>query len=299
MRVLLTGAAGMLGRAVQATAPSVVHVQTLTHNELDVTDARLVEEAVQQVRPAWVINCAAYTKVDDAETEPAAAYAVNAAGAMHLAITCRRLAARLLHVSTDYVFDGQADRPYPEDAPTRPLNVYGRSKLAGELAVRDILPEAHLIVRTQWLFGMGGSNFVATILRLAEQRPVLRVADDQRGRPTYAADLGTALWVLLAREARGTYHVCNDGVATWFELARAATAATGLQARIEPCSTAEMRRPAARPAFSVLDCTKFRKLAGAPLRPWFEAVREFVGEAVRQRLPAEQQDRHIISKPKG
>src|SRR5207249_11131858 len=205
----------MLGSAVDRAAPSAFELVALRHGDLAVEDARAVAEAVRRERPDWIINCAGYTQVDRAESEPDAAQRVNAVGPANLARAARDMSARLLHISSDYVFDGRARRPYREDDPVGPLSVYGRSKLAGEEAVRDILPQAHLIVRTQWLFGEGGPNFVATILRLARERPELQVVNDQHGRPTYAPDLATALWKLVACDARGTVHCANEGEATW------------------------------------------------------------------------------------
>src|SRR2546427_8773411 len=189
----------MLGTAVQTAVPSTIQLAALRHADLAIEDAPAVERAVARERPDWIVNCAAYTQVDRAEAEPETAQRVNAIGPANLARAARQTGARLLQISTDYVFDGRVARPYREDDPVGPLNVYGRIKLAGEQAVRDILPQAHLIVRSQWLFGEGGPNFVATILRLARERPELKVVNDQHGRPTYAPDLAAALWKLIAR----------------------------------------------------------------------------------------------------
>jgi len=264
----------MLGSAVRAAAPATFELVALRHADLAIEDDPAVERAVARERPDWIVNCAGFTQVDRAEAEPEAAQRVNAIGAANLARAARQAGARLLHISTDYVFDGRAHRPYREDDPVAPLNVYGRSKLAGEQAIRDILPQAHLIVRTQWLFGVGGPNFVATILRLARERPELKVVNDQHGRPTYAPDLAVALWKLIACEARGTVHCANAGAATWFDLATAAVAAAGLRASVVPCSTVDMPRPAPRPRFSVLDCTRYEGLVGSPLRPWQAALKQ-------------------------
>ena len=264
----------MLGTAVQAAAPSTIQQVALRHANLAIEDAEAVDRVVARERPEWIVNCAAYTQVDRAEAEPEAAQRVNAVGAANLARAARATGARLLHISTDYVFDGRATRPYREDDPVGPLNVYGRTKLAGEQAVRDILPQAHLIVRTQWLFGEGGPNFVATILRLARERPELKVVNDQHGRPTYAADLAVALWTLIARDARGTVHCANEGAATWFDVAKAAIEIAGLHTTVVPCSTADMPRPARRPPYSVLDCTRYEGIVGSPLRPWQAALKQ-------------------------
>jgi dTDP-4-dehydrorhamnose reductase len=276
VRVLVVGAGGMLGTAVQTAVPSTIQLAALRHADLAIEDAQAVERVVTRERPDWIVNCAAYTQVDRAEAEPEAAHRVNAVGAANLARAARAKGVRLLHISTDYVFDGRATGPYREDDPVGPLNVYGRSKLAGEQAIRDILPQEHLIVRTQWLFGEGGPNFVATILRLARERSELKVVNDQHGRPTYARDLAGALWKLIACDARDTVHCANEGVATWFEVALATVAAAGLDTAVEPCTTGEMPRPAPRPAFSVLDCTRYHSIVGSPLRAWQPALVETI-----------------------
>jgi len=266
----------MLGTAVQTAVPSTIQLAALRHADLAIEDAQAVERVVTRERPDWIVNCAAYTQVDRAEAEPETAQRVNAIGPANLARAARQTGARLLQISTDYVFDGRAARPYREDDPVGPLNVYGRTKLAGEQAVRDILPQTHLIVRTQWLFGEGGPNFVATILRLARERPELKVVNDQHGCPTYAPDLAAALWKLIACDARGTVHCTNEGEATWFDVARAAIAAAGLKTAVEPCTTAEMPRPARRPPFSVLDCTRYHSIVGSSLRAWQPALVETI-----------------------
>ena len=266
----------MLGTAIQASVPATVQLVPLGHAALPIEDSSAVDSAVARERPDWIVNCAAYTQVDQAESEQEIAQRVNGLGPANLARAARDAGARLLHVSTDYVFDGQSRRPYREDDTVAPLNVYGRSKLAGEEAVREILREAHLIVRSQWLFGPNGSNFVATILRLARERRELRVVNDQHGRPTFTTDLAAALWKLIACDARGTVHCANQGVATWFDFARATVAAAGLTTSVLQATTLDMPRPARRPAFSVLDCTRYTSLVGTPLRPWPEALVQYV-----------------------
>ncbi|MFN2572418.1 MAG: dTDP-4-dehydrorhamnose reductase [Gemmatimonadales bacterium] len=276
MRVLVVGAGGLVGTAFQAAAPSSIELVPLLHADLAIDDARAVASVVARERPDWIINCAAYTQVDRAESEPEIAERVNARGPANLAHAARDSGARLLHLGSDYVFDGKALRPYREDDAVAPLSVYGRTKLAGEEVLREILPDGHLIVRSQWLFGQGGPNFVATIVRLARERQELKVVNDQHGCPTSSADLGAALWKLIAVGARGTVHCANEGVATWYDLACAAVAAAGLTTTVLPCSTAEMPRPAYRPPFSALDCTRYSALVGAPLRHWTEPLREYV-----------------------
>ena len=276
MRVLLVGAGGLLGTAMQHAVPQGVDLVSLPKQELDITDRQAVAVTVERLRPEYVINCAGYTAVDQAEREPDLAHRVNAEGATHLAAATERARGTLVQLSTDYVFDGTREVPYREDDEPGPLSVYGRTKLAGEQAVRDLLPDRHLIVRAQWLFGAGGKNFVDTILRLASEQSTLRVVNDQRGRPTYARDLAAGIWKLVGRGIRGTVHVANDGTATWFDVAAVALAAAALRTRLEPCRTADMPRPAQRPAFSVLDCSRFEALTGERLPPWDAAVREYV-----------------------
>lgn len=280
MSLLLTGAVGMLASAIRRTAPTGTRLDVLARRELDIGDAAAVAAVIARLRPEWVINCAAYTGVDQAEAEPELAYRANAAGPLHLAAAVRHAGGCLLHFSSDYVFDGAQDTPYREDDAPRPLSVYGRSKLAGEQAVRDILPARHLIVRSQWLFGPEGKNFVATILHLASQHQPLRVVNDQVGRPSYALDVARAVWQLLERDARGTVHVANEGSASWFDLATAAIDAAAMGTAVEPCRTEDMPRPAPRPRFSVLDCSRFVELTGRPLPAWRAAVRSYVAASL-------------------
>ncbi|WP_205629628.1 dTDP-4-dehydrorhamnose reductase [Jiangella muralis] len=271
MRWLVTGAAGMLGRDV-ATVLDGAEVTALGRAQLDITDAGAADDAVRG--HDVVVNTAAWTDVDGAETAEAAATAVNGAGPAHLAAACARHGARLVHVSTDYVFDGAATSPYPEDAPTAPRSAYGRSKLAGERAVLSALPGAGYVVRTAWLYGEHGGNFVKTMARLAADRDTLDVVDDQRGQPTWSMDVATRL-VELARAGApaGVYHATNGGETTWFGLARAVFAQLGLDpGRVRPTTTDRFPRPAPRPAYSVLGHDGWARAGLPPLRPWDEAL---------------------------
>jgi dTDP-4-dehydrorhamnose reductase len=270
MRLLVTGAAGMLGRDVVAAANDAGHeVVALARADLDITDAAAVRAAVLDARPRAVINCAAWTDVDGAEAEEAAATAVNGDGAGHVAAAAAEAGAHLLHVSTDYVFDGSAREPYPEDAPTAPASAYGRSKLAGERAVTAVGGE-HAIVRTAWVFGPHGRNFVDTMRRLGADRDEVRVVDDQVGSPTYTGHLAAALVTTAEGRLTGVLHVTASGRCSWFELARATFEETGSDCRVLPQSTAELGRPAPRPAFSVLASTR----RDAPVLPdWREGLR--------------------------
>ena len=276
-RWLVTGAGGMLGRDLVSVLSSVsAEVTALPRADLDIGDAAAVKAAV--AGHDVVVNAAAWTDVDGAEADEAAATAVNGAGARNVAAACAASGARLLHVSTDYVFPGDASVPYPEDAPTDPVNGYGRSKLAGEEAVRALLPDTGYIVRTAWLYGEHGPNFVATMLRLAAQRDTVDVVDDQRGQPTWSFALAEQL-VRLGRAAvagaapAGAYHGTAAGETTWFGLARAVFEEAGLDpARVNPTTSDRFGRPARRPAFSVLGHGRWALAGLAPMPDWREML---------------------------
>jgi dTDP-4-dehydrorhamnose reductase len=272
MRVLVTGANGMLGRDLQEAL--VGHaVTSLGRADLDVTDADAVDAAVSGHDA--VVNCAAYTKVDDAEAHEAEAYAVNATGPANLAAACARRGARLVTISTDYVFDGTATSPYEEDRPRDPLNAYGRTKAAGEELALQRHPGGTYVVRTAWLYGAHGPNFARTMLQLAASRDAWSVVDDQVGQPTWTADLAAQIVRLLESEApAGVYHGTNSGQATWYEFARAVLEEAGLDPeRIQPTDSSAFVRPAPRPAYSVLAHGGWARAGLAPMRPWREALR--------------------------
>jgi dTDP-4-dehydrorhamnose reductase len=279
VNVLVTGAAGMLARAACAVLDTRGHDSVpLDRIALDVTDAAAVTAAVDRVRPDAVVHCAAFTAVDAAESDEAQAFAVNAAATAALARACRRHGARLVYPSTDYVFDGAAETPYRPDSPTSPLNAYGRSKLAGEEAALTGCDA--LVVRTSWLYGPGGRNFVTTILDRARAGETLRVVDDQLGAPTTTRDLARVLILLLELGApSGIYHATNEGETTWYGLARAAAGLAGIPADIRPCSTAEFPRPAVRPAYSVLDCSATWSVTG-PAPHWRDALARSLAEGL-------------------
>lgn len=275
---LVTGAGGMLGRDLVTVlgADPARRFTAATRAELDLTDPEAVRAAV--TGHDVVINAAAWTAVDAAETHEDEATAVNGAGVENLAHACALVGARLLHVSTDYVFPGDADRPYPEDAPTAPVNAYGRSKLVGEQAVSRLLPETGYVVRTAWLYGTHGRNFVNTMLRLAAEREHLTVVDDQLGQPTWSYALASRLVELgdAARSGRapaGSYHGTASGQTTWFGLARAVFALSGLDPdRVRPTTSADYLLPAARPAYSVLGHDRWRSAGLAPMPDWHEML---------------------------
>jgi dTDP-4-dehydrorhamnose reductase len=256
MRLLVTGAAGMLGRDVVAAAEADGQdVVALARTELDITDADAVGDAVEDARPDAVINCAAYTNVDGAEEQEARATAINGIGAGHLAGAAAEAGAHLVHVSSDYVFDGRAHDPYAEGAATAPQGAYGRSKLAGELAVAKA-GGSYAIVRSAWLFGVHGHNFVATMLRLGGERDHVDVVDDQVGCPTWTGHLAPALVAIAYERLTGVMHVAGGGACSWFELARATFEQSGVHCEVRPQSTAALGRPAPRPAYSVLRSTR-------------------------------------------
>ncbi len=256
MRILVTGAAGMLGRDVVAAAQNAGHdVIALARADLDISDAAAAEHAIATARPDALINCAAWTDVDGAEADEAQASAVNGAGAGQVANAAAAAGALTIQVSSDYVFDGTTSKPIPEDAAVRPISAYGRSKLAGERAVARA-GGRWMIVRSSWLFGAHGPNFVATMLRLAGEREEIAVVEDQVGCPTYTGHLAAALVELAESSAEGIHHVAGAGAASWNALAREIFAQAGLGTRVLPSSTAEQNRPAPRPAYSVLGVTR-------------------------------------------
>ncbi|MEU5437122.1 dTDP-4-dehydrorhamnose reductase [Streptomyces sp. NPDC020719] len=276
---LVTGAGGMLGRDVVARlAGRPTHAAD--RSALDLTDAAAVRDAVAAARPAVVVNCAAWTAVDDAETREPQALRINGGGAEHLARACAETGALLLHVSTDYVFAGDATTPYPESAPPGPRTAYGRTKLAGERAVRALLPHSGHVVRTAWLYGAGGANFVRTMIRLESAREHLDVVDDQRGQPTWTADLADRLVrlgeaALAGAAPAGYWHGTSSGHGTWCELARETFRLLGADpARVRPTTSAAFARPAPRPAYSVLGHDRWREAGLAPIRHWRAALAE-------------------------
>ena len=280
MKVLLTGCKGQLGRELERAAPPVADLTALDIDKLDITDAEAVQRCVGQLRPEWIINASAYTAVDRAEQELQAAFAVNCDGVENLAIAAKNIGAKLLHVSTDYVFDGTNCRPYqPADAPN-PLSVYGRSKLAGEQVLRAALPETHVIIRTAWLYSGHGANFLKTMLQLFAQRDEVSVVCDQVGTPSSAATLAGALWRAVERDVRGTFHWTDAGAASWYDFAVAiyeeASLAGLLQdtaCRILPVPTSQYPTPVPRPFYSVLDKTDTCEVLDMPPPHWRDALR--------------------------
>jgi dTDP-4-dehydrorhamnose reductase len=267
MRLLITGAAGMLGQDLAAAATAAgIETLALSRSDLDITDSGAVDEAVSRARPDVVVNCAAWTDVDGAESQEPDALAANGSGAGTVARAAVGSGAWTVHVSSDYVFDGTKREPYVESDPTNPLSAYGRTKLAGEREVARAAPKAHTIVRSSWLFGAGGPCFPATILRLAAERDELKVVDDQLGCPTFTGHLSNALLELAIGDGAvaGTVHVAGGGSCSWYEFARRIVELAGLDCDVRPCTTAEMARPATRPAYSVLGTERGNEVPGLP-----------------------------------
>jgi dTDP-4-dehydrorhamnose reductase len=278
MRLLVTGAGGMLGRAVVETAQRLGHdVRAATRADLDITDAGAVRHAFAELRPRAVVNCAAYTDVDGAESDRETATAINGAGAGHVAAAAQQVGAAIVHVSTDYVFDGAKREPWLESDAVAPLGAYGESKLAGELAVAAANP-AHAIVRTAWLFGAGGKNFVDTMLTLGATREEVSVVTDQVGCPTWTGHLAAALVELAERpKETGIHHLAGAGSCSWNELAIEVFDRAAIDCRVLPTTTAAFPRPAPRPAYSVLGSERADPLV---LPRWQDGVAAYLATRV-------------------
>ena len=275
MRVLVTGSLGQLGsELVRILGERGTIVMGVDRPGIDITQAGSIATAFGLFEPTIVINCAAWTAVDDAESHEDSALAVNGLGPELLAKACLASGAWMLQVSTDYVFAGDATAPYAESAATHPLTAYGRTKLVGERAVRELLPNSHWIVRTAWLYGLNGSNFARTMLKLEKERDTVSVVTDQIGQPTYARDLAHQLIALLdAHPAAGTFHGTNAGADSWFAFAQAVFSGAGADpARVLPTDSAAFVRPAPRPAYSVLGHQAWAEAGLAPMRDWREAL---------------------------
>lgn len=278
-RMLVTGALGLLGKEIVEVFRPECEVVGTDLSECDVTSPADVRRVLDDVRPDVAVHCAAYTAVDRAESEPDRAFLVNGEGTLHMARACRERGTLLVTYGSDYVFDGKGERPYREEDPVNPLSVYGKSKLATEEALAEAGGES-LLIRTQWLYGPHGRNFVFAILDRARQGLPLRVVSDQTGSPTHARDLAEATRALLHAGARGTFHFSNEGATTWHGFAACILENAFLPAPVElsPARTAELGYPAPRPAYSVLSKEKYVSVTGRVPRHWTEAVREFLAQ---------------------
>ncbi len=277
MKVLITGAKGQLGSDLLKILSPSHEVFGFSHQELSVEDMNAVWDKVRTRKPEVVIHAAAYTHVDDCEKNLEKAYLVNALGTRNVAVASQKVGARLVYISTDYIFDGRKGEPYLEFDPPNPLSVYGKSKLAGEWYVKNFLDKFY-IVRTSWLYGLNGRNFVKTILELAENKPFLKVVNDQVGSPTYTLDLAQKIAELIESDYFGIYHITNQGYCSWFDFARKILELSGVDKKVEPVKTEGFPRPAPRPKFSVLENFVLKNSGFSLLRSWEEALTDFIKE---------------------
>ncbi len=286
MKILVTGADGQLGSAIRDLADQFKHIQFILTdiNELDLTDSEAVTAFVNHERPDYIINCAAYTAVDIAEKESDLAKLINTKVPATLARLSKTVNARLVHVSTDYVFDGTTYVPYVEEDLVNPESVYGRSKLNGEIAVLKEAPSS-LIIRTSWLYSAYGKNFVKTMIKLGEERDELKVVYDQVGTPTYAGDLALAILTIIDRTSKeecvwkpGIYHYSNEGVCSWYDFAKAIHELSGVTCQVRPISTDEYPSVAVRPPYSVLNKSKIKRIFGIQIPYWRDSLQQCILE---------------------
>jgi dTDP-4-dehydrorhamnose reductase len=276
MKIIVTGANGQLGQElVRQLQQTNFELYPFTKSELDITNENIVNEVITKIEPDIIINAAAYTKVDQAEIEEETAYLVNAFGQRNLAVAAEKVGAKICYISTDYVFDGSSMIPYREYDRTNPLGVYGKSKLVGEELTKS-LSSRYFIVRTAWVYGEFGQNFVKTMLRLAKEKEEINVVNDQIGSPTYTVDLAHFIIDLVQTDKFGIYHCTNSGSCSWYEFAIAIFEESNINVKVNPITTKQFPRPAARPKYSVLDNFAM-KVNGFPmLRHWHEALKEFL-----------------------
>lgn len=286
MKVLVVGSRGMLGRDLANRLPRLANLRSLsmeiiaaTHEHMDITHEANTSRFIAQIKPEVIVNCAAFTNVDACETQQSEAFAVNAAGARNIALAGQETGAKVVHVSTDYVFDGAQYVPYTETDKPHPISIYGKSKLEGERAIQEI-SDNYAIVRTAWLYGHWRKNFVTTILDLGRKNRTVSVVTDQCGCPTYTADLSYALGNIISLDLRGLYHVTNTGTCSRYEWAKKIFELTGDHVSVLPLKTADYKRAAPVPQNSSLDCTKYTTASGQRMRPWQEALEEYVSKNI-------------------
>ncbi|MDB5056342.1 MAG: NAD(P)-dependent oxidoreductase [Bacilli bacterium] len=279
MKIIVTGGNGQLGRDLVRVLQEKHEVVGFGKDQWDVTDLNQCEEIILAHKPDMVIHAAAYTSVDLAESEVDRAFAINANGTRNVAIAAEKAGVKLCYISTDYVFDGTKGSSYTEFDLTNPTSVYGKSKLAGEAYITDLLTK-YFIVRTSWVYGLYGNNFVKTMIGLADGRDQVKVVSDQFGSPTYTIDLCRFLLELLTTEHYGIYHASNSGACSWYEYAQAIFEETGLSIKVEPCTTQDFARPAPRPPYSVLDHAVLRSNGFTDLQPWQDALKQFLKELI-------------------
>ena len=282
MKILITGSSGMLGtdlvNLLKSREASLEHnpeVIEAPHEVLDITLEDRVSDFISTHTPDIIVNCAAFTNVDKCETEREAAFSVNALGPKYLASAAKKCGARVIQISTDFVFDGNGNRPYTEEDQTNPLSEYGRTKLEGERNIQSYC-DSYLIVRTSWLFGHNGINFAAKMLELAEQHKELSIVTDETGSPTYTPDLAEALWILIKQKCEGVINVSNDGSCSRYEWAEYIFETMGFKIKMNPIKSSEYKRPAKVPLNSTLNCQKFTTITGMQMRPWEETVESYL-----------------------
>lgn len=282
MHILIPGSNGMLGHALTAVLSKQHRLTGLDLPDFDITNLSAAKSIIASCHPNLIINAAAYTDVDDCETNENQAYAVNATGSRNLAAACNELDIPIVHISTDYVFEGTSPVPYKESDSPNPQSVYGKSKFLGEQRVRELCSK-HYIIRTSWLYGEHGKNFVATMLRLAQERNELGVVNDQTGSPTYTVDLAQAIAELIAQPAYGTYHITNSGTCTWYEFTLEIFSQAGIAGvRVNPITTEDINRPAPRPRNSVMDNYNWRQQGHQPLRHYKEALADYLKSLTKE-----------------
>ncbi len=276
-RLLVTGSDGLIGTNILPELAGHFDIIPCTEKEWDILDRDMGEKVFSTHRPDVCINLAAVTNVDGCEDASEVAYRVNAEGAAALAELCARHHATLCHFSTDYVFDGTSKRPYREEDKPNPLSVYGRSKLLGERNVLERLPSS-LVIRTEWIYGKGGENFITKLTKIAREKGSVEVVDDQTGAPTYARDLAAPLEALIENKKSGIYHVTNAGSCSWYTFAREILSLMAIDVPCRPIDSSHLQRRAPRPAYSVLDCSKLQNDTGIVMRPWQEALKQYLAE---------------------
>lgn len=275
MKVLFAGGKGLLGSNIIPLLKSRFDVASLDIDEWDITDPGAGEAAINREKPDVLVNCAAMTDVDGCEDGKELAEKVNSAGAAILAGICSEQGIRLVHISTDYVFDGVKGSPYTEEDTPNPISFYGKTKLWGEERVLAVAPSS-LIIRSQWLYGVGSQHFISKVIKIGGERGSIEVVNDQRGSPTYARDIAKPLAILIEKGKSGIYHISNSGSCTWYELALEIFATLGMEVRVTPISSQALNRKAARPAYSVFDTGKVQRATGVVMRNWQEAMQEYL-----------------------
>jgi len=276
-KILVTGSDGLVGTNILPALSNHFTIIPLIEEQWDILDRKAGKEILRIHRPDVFINLAAITNVDGCEDASELAYRVNAEGAGVIAELCAEQGVKLLHFSTDYVFDGTSNRPYTEEDPTNPLSVYGRSKLSGEKKVLENHPSS-VVIRTEWIYGKGGENFITKVTKIAREKGKVEVVDDQTGAPTFARDLAEPVRALITLDKSGIYHVTNGGACTWFQFAKEIFSILHIDVPCLPASSAQIQRKARRPAYSVLDCSKLQKETGISMRPWQQALRQYLAE---------------------